>query len=89
MSTIITDSVPEFVEPMGNGQWYSIIRLLHTAHISEARRDMIEKDVDGFTQEEASLCIEYLKMNQPVDFVKELGREARKISATASNELKG
>ena len=89
MSTIITDSVPENVEPMGNGQWYSIIRLLHTAHISEARRSMIEKDMDGFTSEEASLCIGYLLDNQPADFVKELGREARKISAPASNELNG
>ena len=74
---------------ISDAQWNLLERLLHTAQIPQDRRDEIERGMNNYSSIDATLCIEYLKMNQPVDFVKELGREARKISAPASNELKG
>ena len=79
MSTIVEDT-PENVEPLSFGQWTTVERLLHTAYISEGKRDEIEKDMGGFTREEATACIEYLMMHQPADFVKGLGEQARIIS---------
>lgn len=85
MSTIVEDT-PENVEPLSFGQWTTVERLLHTAYISEGKRNEIEKDMGGFTREEATACIEYLAANQPADFVRELGREVRKNSAAMSND---
>jgi hypothetical protein len=79
MSTIVEDT-PENVEPLSFGQWTTVERLLHTAYISEGKRNEIEKDMGGFTREEATACIEYLTMNQPADFVKELGNQAKRVT---------
>lgn len=66
--------------PLTDPQWNMIDRLLHTAQIPEEKRSQIENGMNAYTSIEASLCIEYLTQNQPTDFVKELGREARSAS---------
>lgn len=63
--------------PLSDPQWNMIDRMLHTAQIPQDKRDQIEKEMHKYTAVDASLCIEYLNQNQPQDFVKELGREAR------------
>lgn len=56
-------------------QWNMIDRLLHTAQISDERRTQIEREFNNYTSIEASRCIEYLKDNQPPDFMKHLRSE--------------
>jgi len=65
-------------------QWNMLDRLLQTAQIPQDKRDSIEKEMNDYTSVDASLCIEYLRMNQPADFVKELGRDARTATRTAA-----
>ena len=60
-----------------DSQWNRIDRLLQTAEIPEDKHAEIKRGMHNFTSTDASNCIEYLTMNQPVDFVKELGREVK------------
>ncbi len=64
-------------------QWNMIDRLLHTAQISPEKRSEIERAMNTYTSIDASMCIEYLKQNQPGDFLKELGNEVKRNAATA------
>jgi phage RecT family recombinase len=64
-----------------HAQWQLIIRLLHTAEIADEKRQQIEDEMHKYTSIEASMCIEYLQLNQPKDYVKELGQQARELAA--------
>lgn len=65
---------------LSDAQWNRIDRLLRTAHISDDKRTEIENGMNNYTSIDASLCIEYLTMNQPADFVKELGNQAKRAA---------
>lgn len=64
--------------PLSDAQWNRIDRMFRSAQIPEAKRDQIEREMHTYSSIEASMCIEYLQQNMPVDFVKQLGEDARK-----------
>ncbi len=67
---------------LSDAQWNMIERLLHTAQIPEHRRAEIERGMNDYTSTDASLCIEYLSMNQPPDHLKVIGEQARRNKQT-------
>jgi recombination protein RecT len=69
--------------PASHAQWAMITNLLHTAVISEEKKEQIERECNSYTSIEASMSIEYLLQNQPTNFIKELGEDVRRETSKA------
>ena len=71
----LRDSFKDY-EMITTSQFNTIESLLRTSTYEEPQKDQIEREMNGYTQEEARMCITALQSNQ-LDPVKESGNASQ------------